>query len=236
MLTKIRRRVITPCSSNIALTFLHRSRLPSHLWLQAIELILGQPNTTATALQQTLNLGSYRTGWRMARIIREALVSTEWPLLSGEIELCDIVFTSPGKKPVSAWFASERRRSSRGGLIRCWRGGRNLKADFNRFGLAFHPKALIVTPPGVYAGLRSLGIAQRSEPLGKADALPATAALAGSFRSMLRDRHHQILSAKTCESYLGEFVFRHNAAVLGWSAEEQCERVMARLRAPRLSA
>jgi len=215
---------------------LHRTRLPHSTWKHAIEIVLKCPKSSALALQQTLGLGSYRTAWRMARIIREALVSVEWPLINGDVELCDVIFTSPGKKTVIAWFASERRRSSRVGLIRCWRGGRSLKDDFSRFGTAFDLKASVITPPGVYTELRSLGIKQRSEPLGKSDALPATAALAGSFRSMLQDRHHQILSAKTCESYLGEFVFRHNATVLGWSVAEQCERVMARLRAPRLSA
>ena len=84
--------------------------------------------------------------------------------------------------------------------------------------------------------MRDLGLRQRGEAVGEAGALPAATQAAGEFRRMLVARRHHGIAAKTLDSYLGEFVFRHNAAVLGWSAEEQCRRVLAALHAPRPSA
>ena len=215
---------------------LHRTRLPLGTWAQAIELILGQPETSACSLQRTLGLGSYRTAWRMARIVREALQAVEWPLLTGEIELCDVNLAPRTCTPKSIWLATERRTSANG-LIRGWRVGHSLVEDFRRIATALDPGATVITPPsGLFRELRTLGFRQRGESLGIADALPAATATAGAFRCMLQARRHHGFAAATIETYLGEFAFRHNAAVLGWSPTKQCRQVMTLLRAPRSSA
>jgi hypothetical protein len=53
---------------------------------------------------------------------------------------------------------------------------------------------------------------------------------------MLWDRKHHRAPEDFLEPYLGEFVFRHNAEVLGWSPERQVQRVMKVLHAPASSA
>ena len=166
----------------------------------------------------------------MARIIRKALQTMKWPLLAGEVELCDVNLSPNCRNPVSIWLAIERRRPGEG-LIRGWRGSINVREDFRRICPGLDPKASLITPPsGLYRELRNLGFRQRSEPLGAADALPAAAATAASFRQMLKGRRHHGLEAATVETYLGEFVFRHNAKVLGWSPARQRQRVMRLLR------
>lgn len=215
---------------------LHRTRLLPNTWAQAVDLILSESGTTALSLQHALGLGSYRTAWRMAGIIREALRAVEWPLLGGDVEVCDVSFASRPRAPKSLWFVCERRPSG-GGLIRGWLGSREVAADFGRMARALDPGATVVTPPsGVFRELKKLGFRQRSEPLGDAEALPSATARASAFTSMLKARRHHGVAAAFIEPYLGEFIFRHNAATLGWSLAEQRRRVMALLRAPRLSA
>jgi len=212
------------------------SRVGYARWCSAARFVLGQADAAALALQRELSLGSYRTAWRMARIIREALAATEWPLLSGDVEFCDVNLATPPARRLAAWFAVER-RSAAPGLIRAWRGGTDLRVDFGRVATVVGAGASVITPEaGWFRGLRESGLRQRGEALGEADALPAAMKTAGAFRRMLVERRHHGIAAKSVDSYLGEFVFRHNAAVLGWSAEEQCRRVMAALRAPRSSA
>jgi hypothetical protein len=215
---------------------LHRTRLPFGTWEQAVDLILGHPSTSASSLQRIFHLGSYRTAWRMARIIREAMQAVEWPLLSGEVELCDVNLAPRGRATKSIWLAIERRRTG-GGLIRGWRDSHNFQDDLRCIATALDPDAKVITSPsGLFRELKTLGFRQRSEPLGTNDALPAAAAVAIAFRRMLQARRHHGLATATLDLYLGEFVFRHNAAALGWEPAEQRRRVLAALRAPRLSA
>lgn len=162
--------------------------------------------------------------------------AVEWPLLSGEVEVCDVGFGSRPSARKSLWFACERRGSG-GGLIRGWLGSRDVAADLGRIARGLDPGASVVTPPsGVFRELRTLGFRQRSEPLGDADALPAATAASLAFTAMLKARRHHGVAAASIELYLGEFIFRHNAKALGWSLVDQRRRVMARLRAPRSSA
>jgi len=172
----------------------------------------------------------------MARIVREALQAVEWPLLTGEVEFCDVNLASRKHAPRSIWLAIERRPSA-SGLIRAWPDGGNFREGIRRLATVLEPGATVVTTPlGVFRELRSLGFRQRSEPLGAADALPAAAATANAFRRMLQARRHHGYAAATIETYLGEFVFRHNAAALGWPPADQWRRVMTLLSAPRSSA
>ena len=172
----------------------------------------------------------------MAGIIRETLAAAEWPLLSGDVELCDVNLAKPLARRLAVWFAVERRADSPG-LIRAWRAGGELHADFGRVAAVVGIGATVITPDaGWFRELRAAGVRQRSEALGEAEALPEVTQAAGEFRRMLVARRHHGVAAKTLDSYLGEFVFRHNAAVLGWSVAEQCRRVMTALHAPRPSA
>jgi hypothetical protein len=217
-------------------TRIHRTRLPIATWERAVELILGHPETSACSLQRSLGLGSYRTAWRMARIVREALQAVEWPLLTGEVEFCDVNLASRKHAPRCIWLAIERRTSA-SGLVRAWRDEGNFHDGLRRLASALEFGATVITTP--FAGfreLKSLGFRQRSEPLGAADTLPAATATATAFRRMLQARGHHGYAAATIETYLDEFVFRHNAAVLGWSPANQRRRVMTLLKAPSLSA
>ena len=172
----------------------------------------------------------------MAGIIRETLAAAEWPLLSGDVELCDVNLAKPLARRLAVWFAVERRADSPG-LIRAWRAGGDLRADFEHAAGVVSPGATVITPDaGWFRELRAAGVRQRSEALGEAEALPAATKAAEAFRRMLVARRHHGIAVKTLDSYLGEFVFRHNVVVLGWSVAEQCRRVMAALRAPGPSA
>lgn len=217
-------------------SLLHRSRLKPAIWEQAVELIIRQPEISASLLQRTFKLGSYRTSWRMANIVREALQSVEWPQLTGDVEICDVNLAPHRRAPKSIWLAIERRRIG-GGLIRGWRDRGNIRTDLRCIATALDPDAKVITPPsGLFHELRILGFRHRSEPLDGADALPTAVAVASGFRRMLQARRHHGLAAATLELYLGEFVFRHNAAELNWGLAEQRRRVLAALRIPRLSA
>ncbi len=221
---------------SILRSHLHRTRLLNDTWARAVDLILAGAETSALSLQRTLGLGSYRTAWRMAGIIREALRAVEWPLLGGEVEVCDVSFAQRSRALKSLWFACERRAAG-GGLIQGWLGSRDVAADFGRIARRLDLTTNLVTPPsGVFRELKKMGFRQRSEPLGDADALPAASAAAAAFTSMLKARRHHGIAAASIELYLGEFIFRHNAKALGWSLAEQRRRVMTRLRAPRSSA
>ena len=85
------------------------TRLSDRFWEHAVGAILRAPRTSALSLQRALALGSYRTAWRMARIIREVLAATEWPLLSGDVEFCDVNLAKPSARRLAVWFAVERR-------------------------------------------------------------------------------------------------------------------------------
>jgi hypothetical protein len=190
---------------------------------------------SASSTQRALALGSYRTAWRMARIIRETLAATEWPLLSGAIEFCDVNLAKPPAR-LPVWFAVERRAGTPG-LIRAWRVGGKPRDDFKRLAAVVGADATVITPPASwFRELRHLGLRQRDEALDEAEALPAATKAAGEFRHMLIARRHHGIAAKTLDSYLGEFVFRHNATVLCWSVEERSRRVMAALGKPGRSA
>ena len=222
--------------NSTAHTCLHRTRLPLTTWGRGVELILARPETTAYSLQRALGLGGYRTAWRLARIIREALLAVEWPLLTGEVEFCDVNLAAQRDAPKSIWIAMERRPAPNG-LIRAWRGSLRIRDDLRRVAIAFDPAATVITSPwGVFREFRTLGFRHRSEPLGTAEAFPAATAAATAFRRTLQDRRHHCYATATIEAYLGEFVFRQNAAALGWSPVEQGRRVMALLRTPRSSA
>ena len=215
---------------------LHGTRLPLPQWEMAVAHLVMVRSAAALSLQRDLELGSYRTAWRMARIIREVLAATEWPPLSGEVEFCDVNLAKPPARRLAVWFAVER-RAGVPGLIRAWRVSGDLRADFERAAGVIGTGATVITPKaGWFRELRERGLRQRGEALGTAEALPAVAKATGEFRRMLSARRHHGIAVKTLDSYLGEFVFRHNAAVLGWSVEEQCRRVMAALHAPRPSA
>ena len=206
------------------------------MWARAVDHFVTVSSASALSLQRELALGSYRTAWRMAGIIREALEATDWPLLSGDVEFCDINLAKPPARRLAVWFAVERRADSPG-LIRAWRAGGELHADFELAAAVVGTGATVITPDaGWFRELRAAGVRQRSEALGDAEALPAATQAAEAFRRMLVGRRHHGIAVKTLDSYLGEFVFRHNAAVLGWSVSEQCRRVMAALRAARPSA
>jgi hypothetical protein len=172
----------------------------------------------------------------MARIVREALQAVEWPLLTGEVELCDVNLAPRRHVPKSIWLAIERRPSA-SGLIRGWRVGRSLVEDFRHIATALDPNATVITPPsGLFRELKNLGFRQRGEPLGTVDILPTATVAVGAFRHMLNTRRHYGVAPKSIEAYMGEFVFRHNTAVLGWSSAKRKRRVMVLLRAHLLSA
>ena len=165
-----------------------------------------------------------------------AFQAVDWPLLSGEVELCDVGVPVAGGKAQTIWLAVERRMGAPG-LIRAWPySGKPLK-DINHIAEEIRPNAMVITCPlGQFRAFKELGFAHRTEPLGAADSLPAVKTIEQKFRMMLRARHHRGLATGALHSYLAEHVFRHNAGILGWGEIEQFKRVMQALRQPRLSA
>ncbi len=68
-------------------TFMHRTHLPLHKWFYAMFLFsTSRHGVAAKELQRQLDI-SYKTAWRMARLIREHMadVDGEWPL-GGDVE------------------------------------------------------------------------------------------------------------------------------------------------------
>jgi hypothetical protein len=217
--------------SATAYSFLHRTRLPRSTWEKAVGLVIDNSGASASFLQRELPLGSFRTAWRMAGIIRRALNNVKWPQLSRDVELCDVNLAQRGREPKSIWLAIERRQGGRG-LIRGWQASNNLRADLRLIASSLNPGAVVITPSlGLFNELNVLGFHLRREQLGAAAALPGTALMAQAFRDMLKGRRHHGLSPDTLDLYLAEFVFRHNAVALGWRPAEQKRRVLEALSA-----
>ena len=92
-LTRDRAYLCQHCKHEIyptAGTFMHRTHLPLHKWFFAMFLFsTSRHGVAAKELQRQLDI-SYKTAWRMARLIREhmAHIDGEWPLggPGGEVE------------------------------------------------------------------------------------------------------------------------------------------------------
>ena len=92
-LTRDRAYLCQHCKHEIyptAGTFMHRTHLPLHKWFFAMFLFsTSRHGVAAKELQRQLGI-SYKTAWRMARLIREhmAHIDGEWPLggPGGEVE------------------------------------------------------------------------------------------------------------------------------------------------------
>ncbi len=221
---------------NRAASLLYRTRLSSEVWKQACTLVIDDADSSASSLQRALGIGSYRTAWRATGLIRKAMLAVKWPALKGEVEVCDVNISSRGR-PLLIWIATERTGTAAKALMRAWSSHGDFRDDFRRIASALSVNCTVITPPsGVYREMKALGLRLRCESIGKADSLPAAAATGGAFCLMLAARHHHGFTVATLDSYLAEFVFRRNAATLGWSCAEQRRRIMARLKAPTLSA
>ena len=108
-LTRDRAYLCQHCKHEIyptAGTFMHRTRLPLHKWFFAMFLFsTSRHGVAAKELQRQLGI-SYKTAWRMAKLIREhmARVDGEWPLGGtggGDIEADETYIggrTSGGKR------------------------------------------------------------------------------------------------------------------------------------------
>lgn len=203
---------------------LYRTHLSEAVWRRAVESMASNQACTASLLRREVKLGSYRTAWRVARIIRTAMGRVEWPKLEGEVQLGEHGVSSGDRTSVRILVA-EVTSGHHVGLIRASVADRIFSRTVTWVIDQLHPGAHLVTPLGPYApALRNrTGIAVR--PSKGTDAFAAVSTTVQQFRQHLLQRNHRGIAPVSVENYLLEYVFHRNATVLGWNAARRSAEV-----------
>lgn len=208
---------------------LHRTRLPDALWRRAVECMVGDPACTAVRLGSAIEVGSYRTAWRTAGIIRQAMGRVKWPKLNGEVEMGELELLS-GKRIAHPLWIARVASGRRAGMIRAWLEKQPFIASARQVTRHLGPGAVLITPPGPYVLAIKGRVRLRSRPLGEKEAFDGICAVMDAFHSQLLARSHRGLDPATVEGYVHEFVFHRNATVLRWKDARRVEEVWAQLR------
>jgi transposase-like protein len=92
-------------------TIFHDSHLPLNKWFMAVALLV-DAKKSMSAFQLSRHLGvNYRTAWYLAHRIREAMVDTDGPKLTGVVEVDETYIG--GKQRGAQEQAQEQRRGNR---------------------------------------------------------------------------------------------------------------------------
>ena len=189
---------------------LFRTRLSADQWEKSVERIVSDASLTAAGLQKLLALGSYRTAWRMARLIHEAMNRVEWPVLHGEVEVCEAMI---GARYARFWVLAERHPAGHLGAIRTLRAGQSIGNDLDELVPLIEPGSTVVTSKlATFARLEALGFHRRCEETDKEGLLPSTQSVVSAIRTMLQARHHLGVTPRWAHLWAAEYCFRHNAA------------------------
>ena len=221
------RIICTSCeyqSTSIAGTIFEQSNKPLTLWFRAIWWMIAQKNgVSAIGLQRILGIGSYRTAWTWLHKLRLLTVNPGREVLSGVVEI-DETFVGGKAK-------GKRGRGAENKSIVVI-AVEILEIGTGRVRLGIVPKAterhllkwikmnvqqesLIVTDGWKsYNNLKQNGYKHRIETATVIDddeeMLPNAHRVASLLKRWLIGTHQNFTSKERLNSYLDEFVFRHN--------------------------
>jgi transposase-like protein len=206
-------------------TVMHGTRTPLRLWFWAAYLVATHtPGISAVQLQRQLGISRYETAWLILQKLRRAMVAPEREPLSGEVEV-DEAFL--GGQHEGRRGGRQRDGKALVGVIVEVRGqgsGRlrlALLPDASRdtltrlVGEFVLPGAIVHTDgwPGygrlADAGYRHRPRPQRREHPDAQKLLPRAHRAASNLKTWLQGTHRGV-SPEHLQTYLDEFVFRHN--------------------------
>jgi len=225
-----RQRLVWQCkdcdaqTSVTAGTVMHRTRLPLRTWFWAAYLVATHhPGISAKQLQRQLGLSRHETAWALLHKLRGAMVAPERTLLAGPVEIDEFFLggyeeglkggRQRGKKALVGVAIEARGRGS--GRVRL-----QVLADASGPSLlAFTqatttPKATVVTD-GLqsYRVLARHGYDHQRRPARRdqdgEDVLPKAHRAISNLKAWMHGTHRGV-SDQHLQSYLDEFVFRHN--------------------------
>lgn len=232
-IVKHRRWECVACGHQVSLTagtILHNTKTPLALWFWAAYLMTtDKRGISALLLQRQLGLRRYETAWMMLHKLRRAMVNAAREPLHGELEVDDTWIGGPqrglkgsrqlkGRRAVSVLLLVEK-RGDRSGRVRM-SVLPNFKGPTVTALIRQHvaPGATIYTD-GLkgFLGLKEAGFkhiarTQPSRPAfrrGAASVVPLADRAIGNLQQWLIGTYHGVSRAQL-QSYLDEFVFRHN--------------------------
>jgi len=212
-------------------TILHRTRTPLTAWFWAAYLMTtDKRGISALLIQRQLGLRRYETAWMMLHKLRRAMVNTERDPLHGEVEIDDTWIGGPqaglrgsrqlkGRRAALVLVATEKRGANRSGRVRM-----AVIPDFKAKTFKGFIKQNITPGSTIYTdGLKSFtGLdaegyhhVARSQPhstdlrKGAESVVPLADRTIGNLQQWLIGTYHGV-SRGQLQTYLDEFVFRHN--------------------------
>lgn len=214
-------------TSATAGTILHRTQIPLRVWFWAAYLVTVQkPGISALQLQRQLGLRRVETAWILLHRLRRAMVSSQRTKLSGTVEIDETWIGAKqeglrgsrqlkGRKAALVLVAVEQRGKGTG------RARMALIPDFKATTIAAFVTANI--EPGstiVSDGLTSFRVVSRlgythrrgvqgRVTRGSVKVTPLADRAMGNLKQWLLGTHHGVRRSHL-QSYLDEFVFRHN--------------------------
>jgi transposase-like protein len=240
-LVKLRRWQCTSCrhqSSLTAGTILHNTKTPLTVWFWAAYLMTtDKRGVSALLLQRQLGLRRYETAWMILHKFRRAMVNIAREPLRGEVEVDDTWVGGTqaglrgsrqlkGRKAALVLVAVEKRGRATG------RARMAVIPDFKNTTLIAFLKQNVAPGTTVYTdglktftGLREAGFKHvpRSQPLrielrkGAKSVVPLADRAIGNLQQWLIGTYHGV-SRDQLQTYLDEFVFRHNRRRLPMAA------------------
>ena len=201
-----------------------KSKLDLKTWFYAIWWVTSQKNgVSASGLQRSLGLGSYRSAWLLLHKIRNTMVLGDRSLLAGDIEVDEAFLggVRSGKRGRGAdgkqliVIAAEIAGTKKVGRIRIKRA-----ADASAESLETFIKENIVSKSSIhtdgwkgYLDIKNLGYKHypiKSSSIDPDELMPRINLVTALLKRWLLGTHHGRLDLKHMDSYLEEFVFRFN--------------------------
>jgi transposase-like protein len=231
-IVKQRRWECAACGHQVSLTagtILHNTKIPLMQWFWAAYLMTtDKRGISALLVQRQLGLRRYETAWMMLHKLRRAMVNAAREPLHGEVEVDDTWIGGPqpgikgsrqlkDRRAVPVLVAVER-REDRTGRIRMVVRSFTAKTMTAIFKANIAPGSTIYTDGlGGFAGLRTAGyrhVALKQPERwalrkGAASVVPLADRAVGNLQQWLIGTYHGVSRAQL-QTYLDEFVFRHN--------------------------
>jgi transposase-like protein len=240
-LVEVRRWQCTSCRHQVSLTagtILHNTKTSLKVWFWAAYLMTtDKRGISALLLQRQLGLRRYETAWMMLHKFRRAMVNTAREPLRGDVEVDDTWVGGSqaglrgsrqlkGRKAAIVLVAVEKRGRATG------RARMAVIPDFKSTTLITFLKQNVASGSTVYTdglksftGLQEAGFKHvpRSQPLrtdlrkGAKSVVPLADRAIGNLQQWLTGTYHGV-SRDQLQTYLDEFVFRHNRRRLPMAA------------------
>ena len=227
------RRECAHCRYQVSVTagtVLHRTKTPLTTWFWAAYLMTtDKRGISALLLQRQLGIRRYETAWLILHKLRRAMVNAAREQLRGEVEIDDTWIGGPqpglkgsrqlkGRKAVIVLVAAEK-RADRTGRVRL-----AVAPDFKQATMLEFVRAHVAPGSTVYTdglkgweGLEAAGVRHvpRTQPnrtalrRGVPSVVPLADRAIGNLQQWLIGTYHGV-SRQHLQTYLDEFVFRHN--------------------------